>query len=318
MRSSSPLFKAIAVAVALCAFWLVFRGKTAKPTDLSTGTTLAVGEWAAPGPNDVRSPCPGLNSLCEIEVFCEYECATDATTIANHGYLARDGRNIRAIDIITAMDEYLGIKADFGFLQTLGAGFRGAFVFLPDFSVGLESYDALTNSSSMTPRSLATTFSSTLLPVALPKSIKNNAIPHMHNPAVNLTLIDFLVGFSKDGQTLTVDNIADARHGRLRSTVALNPTANLQSKQTGGMWREAGFVSLILGNADGAVRVDWLREWFVNERLPTALGWQKHNAGLIDVIKYTNTYLQAEKVRNGNNVPGGTPELPIEFGSVLS
>ncbi|KAJ7044861.1 Peroxidase, family 2-domain-containing protein [Mycena alexandri] len=304
MRYSSPSSKAIAIAVALFASWLVFRGKTPKPVDLSTGTTLAVGEWAAPGPNDVRSPCPGLNSL------------------SNHGYLARDGRNVRAIDIITAMDEYLGIKVDFGFLQTLGAGFRGAFVFLPDFSVGLESYDALTNSHNQIEHDASFTRNDVFFDLVArgvdPESINNDAIPHMHSPAVNLTLVDFLVGFSKDGQTLTVDDIADARHGRLRSTVALNPTAVLHSKQTGGMWREAGFMSLVLGNVDGAVRVDWLREWFVNERLPTALGWQKHNAGLIDVIKYTNTYLQAEKVRNGNNVPGGTPELPIEFGSVLS
>ena len=34
-------------------------------------------EYEAPGPNDSRSPCPALN------------------TLANHGYLPRDGKNIR-------------------------------------------------------------------------------------------------------------------------------------------------------------------------------------------------------------------------------
>ncbi len=40
--------------------------------------------YQRPGPNDARSPCPGLN------------------TLANHGYLNRDGRNIRGDDIINA------------------------------------------------------------------------------------------------------------------------------------------------------------------------------------------------------------------------
>ncbi|PTB65627.1 Cloroperoxidase [Trichoderma citrinoviride] len=39
-------------------------------------------EWQAPGPNDSRGPCPGLNSL------------------ANHGFLPHSGRNITAIDIL--------------------------------------------------------------------------------------------------------------------------------------------------------------------------------------------------------------------------
>lgn len=34
-------------------------------------------QYEAPGPNDSRSPCPALN------------------TLANHGYLPRDGKNIR-------------------------------------------------------------------------------------------------------------------------------------------------------------------------------------------------------------------------------
>ncbi|KAJ7044864.1 Peroxidase, family 2-domain-containing protein [Mycena alexandri] len=303
MRYSSPSSKSIAIALALVAPSLALPGMSSKSPHLSRRATPAVGDYVAPGPNDVRSPCPGLNSL------------------SNHGYLPRDGRNIHATDIITAMNDYLGLSATFDFLQTFGAGVRGAFVLLPGLSIGLESYDALTNSHNKIEHDASFTRSDVFFDLVAsgvdPKSIDNNNIPPMHNPPVNTTLIDLLVSFSKDGKTLTVDDIADARHARLQSTVAFNPTAVLQSEQTGGLWREAGFVSLVLGDANGTVRIDWLRDWFVNERLPIELGWKKPNAGIFDILSYANTYEAAEKVRNGNNVPGGTPELPIQFGSVL-
>jgi hypothetical protein len=73
--------------------------KGAATTLLLSGLSLAVptslegdiGVFMPPLDSDIRSPCPGLNSL------------------ANHGYLPRDGKNIHATDIVTAMDKYLGI-----------------------------------------------------------------------------------------------------------------------------------------------------------------------------------------------------------------
>jgi hypothetical protein len=50
-----------------------------------------VGTWQAPGPGDIRGPCPGLN------------------TLANHGFLPRNGQNILASDIVTAMNDHLGV-----------------------------------------------------------------------------------------------------------------------------------------------------------------------------------------------------------------
>ena len=67
------------------------------------------GVWKEPGPDDLRGPCPALN------------------TLANHGYLPRDGRNVYVSDIIFAMDKYLGIGSDTGLLQFVGAGVRGVF-----------------------------------------------------------------------------------------------------------------------------------------------------------------------------------------------
>jgi len=265
---------------------------------------LAVGDWAPAGPDDIRGPCPGLN------------------TLANHGYLARNGQNIRAIDIITAMEAHLGIKADFGFLQTLVAGLRNAFVFLPNGEVGMTSLDVLSNSHNAIEHDGSFTRNDAYFdlvaagvdPSSMSSGEASTAMPPQHNPKQNITQIEWLFSHSKDGVVLTVDDIADARHSRLQDSFSRNPTVTLEKQQTDAMWREGALISLAVGDASGAVRVDWLREWWENERLPTALGWSPRvpSAGLIDNIHWTNVYMAAEKTRNGND--NGTPELPLQFG----
>ncbi|KAJ8081092.1 hypothetical protein PM082_017933 [Marasmius tenuissimus] len=50
--------------------------------------------WQAPGPNDLRGPCPGLN------------------TLANHGFLPRSGRNITVPMIVEAGFKGYNIESD--------------------------------------------------------------------------------------------------------------------------------------------------------------------------------------------------------------
>jgi Peroxidase, family 2 len=51
--------------------------------------------WSPPGPGDVRSPCPGLNSL------------------ANHGFLPHSGKSITIPMVITAINDGMNVGADF-------------------------------------------------------------------------------------------------------------------------------------------------------------------------------------------------------------
>ncbi|EME38644.1 chloroperoxidase-like protein [Dothistroma septosporum NZE10] len=63
--------------------------------------------WQAPGANDIRGPCPGLNSM------------------ANHGYIPRNGYTSDA-QIIAAMQAVFNISPDFGgFLTVLGSAMGG-------------------------------------------------------------------------------------------------------------------------------------------------------------------------------------------------
>jgi hypothetical protein len=51
--------------------------------------------WSPPGPSDVRSPCPGLNSL------------------ANHGFLPHNGKGITIPILIQACQDGMNVGADF-------------------------------------------------------------------------------------------------------------------------------------------------------------------------------------------------------------
>jgi hypothetical protein len=70
-------------------------------TLLLSGLSLAlpffddVGVFMPPSDSDIRGPCPGLNSL------------------ANHGFLPRDGKNIHVTDIVAAMDQHLGVAVSY-------------------------------------------------------------------------------------------------------------------------------------------------------------------------------------------------------------
>nr|ADN06227.1 oxidase-like protein [Passalora arachidicola] len=63
--------------------------------------------WQAPGPNDFRGPCPGLNSM------------------ANHGYIPRNGYTSNT-QVIAAMKDVFNISPEFGgFLTILGSAMGG-------------------------------------------------------------------------------------------------------------------------------------------------------------------------------------------------
>jgi len=233
------------------------------------------GVFKQPGPNDIRGPCPGLN------------------TLSNHGYLNRDGRNIGIGSIISKMDEFLGIGSDFGLVQVVGAGFRGAFKTTSSGLV-LESYDVLTESHNN---------------IEHDASFTRTDLGLGGSAAVNATLVEQMLSFSTDKVNLSPQDIAQARHVRIADTFNNNPTFTMEQKQTDALWREAALIRLVVGDKDtGNVRLDWLRSWFMDEKLPFHLGWQPHKlgGGVVDNIRHTNEFRDMEKEINaqtGDNFP---------------
>jgi hypothetical protein len=62
---------------------------------LSLSAAQNFSTWSPPGPGDVRSPCPGLNSL------------------ANHGFLPHNGRGLTVPILIKALNDGMNVGADF-------------------------------------------------------------------------------------------------------------------------------------------------------------------------------------------------------------
>ncbi|KAJ3973520.1 Peroxidase, family 2-domain-containing protein [Lentinula raphanica] len=65
---------------------IVFNTNTVQADDVFANINWNHHRWIAPGKNDFRSPCPGLN------------------TLANHGFISRDGRNITIPMVVKATD----------------------------------------------------------------------------------------------------------------------------------------------------------------------------------------------------------------------
>jgi hypothetical protein len=126
---------------------------------------------------------------------------------------------------------------------------------------------------------------------------------------INHDLINQLISFSQDGVVLTPEDIARARHARFKDTIARNPKFTLGIGQTSPAMAESSLCSMALGDEDGNVRIDWLKEWLENERLPTELGWKPASPahGLGDALKFIKKYTALARQNNA------VDKLPITF-----
>lgn len=191
--------------------------------------------WQAPDASAKRSPCPMLNSL------------------ANHGYLARDGRQISMQDLISGIGQ--AINFDEALVRTLGT---------PAFATSTTG-----NSSTFNLDDIA----------------KHNVIEHDGS----LSRADFAVtgdaktfnetvwsetrGYLEAGaveSTVDYKTMASARSKRIATAQATNPTFNLTSSQVTVSLGESAVILGTLGGSftEPAAPLDWMRVVFEEERLP--------------------------------------------------
>lgn len=186
-----------------------------------------------------RSPCPMLN------------------TLANHGYVARDGKNISLAD--------------------LQDGFMAAINLEPAFSVG--------------PFAVGVTASTTGRndTLELHDLLKHNLIEH----DVSLSRKDAYFGNALDfdpevwagtsavwrdtnATTVSIEAAAKGRLARLAKDKLENPEFNLTSAgEAAGLGETALFVAVMGDKIEGNARVDWVDIFFRESRLPFAEGWTR-------------------------------------------
>ncbi|OJJ01936.1 hypothetical protein ASPVEDRAFT_28567 [Aspergillus versicolor CBS 583.65] len=247
----------LAVGLAGCA--------VAYPEYLEGRSEWQAQEWIAPGPDDSRGPCPGLN------------------TLANHGYLPRNGTGITLDILKDAMLEGFNIEhsdAELLFTQAIRTS--------PNWPLTL-SFD------------LADLGRHGILEhdISLSRSDAYFADPNPFNETVWAETASYFTT-----PMITVDQLAKARMGRLATSKKSNPEFELSWLADGFSWGEcASFFEIMADGTTGTVDKKYIEYWFRNERMPTEIGWQRRNTTMqgSERRKYSNLLQEAAGVKDSDN-----------------
>ncbi|OWZ19335.1 Chloroperoxidase [Phytophthora megakarya] len=180
-----------------------------------------------------RSPCPALN------------------TLANHGYLPRNGQNItKAVLGPAVMSVY-----------NLGE-------------------DATATLLALVPDTFTLDYLSTHNMIEHDASLIHNDEYFGGDPAqVNLTLAEQLLERGQSSGTLGVTELGAARKARLADSLAINPNITFGSTQQTLSFLEASILVLGFGSKNNeTVDVDTARSFLVDEKIPD--GWERASSAI--------------------------------------
>ncbi|KAJ6781829.1 hypothetical protein PWT90_08775 [Aphanocladium album] len=241
----------------------------------STPNGLQRGEYAPAKPTDLRSPCPMLNCL------------------ANHGYLPRDGRRVRAKDFTQAMSEV-------GVSTTLAAAFTHPLYLerATERSSSDQQQPSLDQKLLQLIRNSWKIFSGLGMwkagqcdangekylnldqlaePGIMEHDISLTRLDHAQgdNTTVQPPLVKALLASSSDGgHTLTAENLAAVRLQRIQAQKAENPAVQYGSREHDIACLSISTFLQLLGDGK-SVPCEYARVLFLEERLPTAEGWRR-------------------------------------------
>ncbi|KAI0425692.1 putative chloroperoxidase [Xylaria sp. FL1042] len=198
----------------------------------------ALKPYVKPKSTDSRSPCPMMN------------------TLANHGYLPHDGRNITIQDIGNAIFEATNWNADFGIFPA-----TAAFGNLGKVTIMLSDLDSTPGGEH-------------------PASLTRKDASSGDSNTIDATRVTQLLADSKTNY-LTVDSVAITRNRLDKSS---NPP--LTTSQLGVAQGEAALMMLLmrdtyvpLENSEKNITTlrapkDRTKVWLLEEKFPTAQGWK--------------------------------------------
>ncbi|KAK4442116.1 Chloroperoxidase [Podospora aff. communis PSN243] len=242
------------------------------------------GEYTPPTPSDTRGPCPMLN------------------TLANHGYIPRNGRNIQASEIATSLHDMVGVSSFITIPFTYPIFFTQQPP--PSFSQPTSLWSTIRHYLRH-PFALLHRFGMRHPNQHLPSSPPNNtkkttpclnldqlATPHTIEHDISLTrldraqgdcttpqphLISALLSSSSDGgNTLSIADLASFRRLRIEQQREENPRAEYGKMQHSFACMEIALLLGVFGEGKGKdrrVRVEYVRAFLEDERLPVREGW---------------------------------------------
>ncbi|KAJ3999222.1 Peroxidase, family 2-domain-containing protein [Lentinula boryana] len=193
-------------------------------------------QWQAPSPTDSRGPCPGLN------------------TLANHGFLPRNGSNITIPVVLKAINDGFNFQP----INLLRIGAK----------LGLLTTDA---EDSFTLNNLA--LHGTLEHDA---SLSRNDYALGDNVHFNETVFTTLANSNPGVDYYNITSAAQVMAQRLAEDKIVNPTLINTVKEFTVRIVESGFYLSVMGNVTtGVAPKNFVQIFFREERLPLAEGWER-------------------------------------------
>ncbi|KAJ8081090.1 hypothetical protein PM082_017931 [Marasmius tenuissimus] len=214
--------------------------------------------WQAPGPNDLRSPCPGLN------------------TLANHGLLPRHGRNISVPMIVEAAFSELANEpfppsppsSDMVFLHvTEGYNMES------DIPIGAGKIGLLTSREAQT---------MSLHDISLHGNIEHDASLSREDIALgdhisfSEEIFSVLLNSNPGSDVYNTTSAGQVMHARLADSISRNPNVTNTDFQLGFRAGESAFYLSVVGDPiTGEAPKEFVQIFFREERLPIEEGWKR-------------------------------------------
>ncbi|KAJ7720028.1 Cloroperoxidase [Mycena metata] len=196
--------------------------------------------WIAPTATDLRSPCPGLN------------------TLANHGYLPRDGRNISIPMMLSAAIDAFNVAPD---------------AILQAAKFGLLSGDAPTtlNLDALSLHNL----------IEHDASLSRGDFALGDNLHFNETIFTTLANANPGVDYYDATSASHVQDERLAISLATNPNITNTGKEFDVRTRESGLYLSVMGNPlTGVAPKPFVQIFFREERLPIAEGWKRSKTAI--------------------------------------
>lgn len=232
--------------------------------------------------------------------------------LANHGYIARDGKNIPARELNAAMYEVglsttLGalfaqsvynvhqdpttahLQKKRGLLQRLWSIIRNPWTILSRFGMRRSDQKNDAGKAVLDLDQLA-------LPGVVEHDVSLSRRDHHQkegNLAPQADLIKDLLACSKDGKTLTIDDLAAHRKRRIQQQLDDNPGLKYGSLEHELGCGEIALILDVFGDGK-SVSCDYARAFFQEERLPIKEGWKRRWWWTLGLIELKST---ASKVK---------------------
>nr|GAT56890.1 predicted protein [Mycena chlorophos] len=197
-------------------------------------------QYQKPGPNDSRSPCPGLNAL------------------ANHDYLPRSGQNISIAQILAAAKEAFNVKYD----AILPAAKQGLLTRVDEASESLLDLEPLALHG--------------LIEVDASHSRGDYGDGTGDNLHFNSTIYDSWLAVSNPGvDYYNTTSAGWTMYHRLQYSLQTNPNVTNAQKDAFGRAGTAALYLSVMGNpTSGVAPKKFVDILFREERLPFLEGWK--------------------------------------------